>query len=321
MKKINRRAFFKYSALTVGIGSLAIQKTFAASQLSSKVNGVQIGAITYSFRSMPSSADDIIKYCKSAGVSAVELMGDVAEQFAGVPENPVKKRRNLTDEEAKLAAVYAKDLAAWRASVSMKPFKKLKKKFNKADITIYAFKPNALKSNNTDAEIIYAMKAAKALGANSVTVEIPTDSAHTARLGKIAEQQKMYVGYHAHLQATDTLWDEALAQSPYNSINLDCGHYIAAGGGNTTETLLGFIRKNHKRITSMHMKDRTTEVNGAKNLVWGTGNTPICEVLQLLRDENYAIPVSVELEYDIPENSDAVEEVKRCVEYTKSCLA
>ena len=48
--------------------------------------------------------------------------------------------------------------------------------------------------------------------------------------------------------------------------------------------------------------------------------TPITEVLQLIKDEGYNIPVSVELEYQIPEGSDAVKEVKRCLEYSKGAL-
>jgi sugar phosphate isomerase/epimerase len=320
MKKLNRRAFLMYSALTAAVGVLSIEGFSTTNLPNFKANGVQIGAITYSFRSMPGSVDNIIQYCRNAGISAVELMGDVAEQYAGAPENPVTKRRNLTPDEARMAATYAKDLAAWRASAPIKMFKKLRTKLKKAGIKVYAFKPNALQESNTDAEIAYAMRAAKALGANSVTVEMPGGDNHTARLGEIAKQHKVYVSYHAHTQATDTLWDKALAQSPYNSINLDCGHYIAAGGENTKDSLLKFIRKNNRRITSMHLKDRTTAVNGAKNLVWGTGDTPICEVLQLLRDENYNIPVSIELEYDILENSDAVQEVKKCVEYAKKCL-
>ena len=105
--------------------------------------------------------------------------------------------------------------------------------FNNAGISIYAFKPNALGPNNTDGEVEYALKAAKALGANSVTIELPTDPKQSQRLGDLASKHKVYIGYHAHLQATDTAWDAALAQSPYNSLNLDCGHYIAAGGPNT----------------------------------------------------------------------------------------
>ncbi|MHC4679055.1 MAG: hypothetical protein ACYTEK_10185 [Planctomycetota bacterium] len=47
----------------------------------SNFNGVQIGAITYSFRSMPSTAEDLLKYVVQCGLSSVELMGDPAEQF------------------------------------------------------------------------------------------------------------------------------------------------------------------------------------------------------------------------------------------------
>lgn len=287
----------------------------------SKTEGVQIGAITYSFRSMPSEITDIITYCQEAGISAVELMGDPAEAYAGAPQNPVNKRRGLSEAEKMLRETYAAELANWRATASLKPYKKIKKLFKKAGISIYAYKPRALSPSNTDAEITHAMKAAKILGASSVTLEMPKDNPeHTLRLGKLSEANDMLVGYHAHTQATDVLWDEALAQSPNNTLNLDIGHYIAAGGKNTRVSLLALIEAKHSRISSIHCKDRTTPANGAKNLVWGEGNTPIAEVLHLIRDNEYDIPVSIELEYQIPEGSDAVKEVKRSLEYAKAVL-
>jgi sugar phosphate isomerase/epimerase len=301
---------------------LAINSVFAQNQKpNSKINGVQIGAITYSFRSMPSSAEDVLKYCIESGISAIELMGDPAEQYAGAPQNPLKKWRDLTDQEKSQRDAYIKELAAWRATVSMKPFKALKKMYNDAGVSIYAFKPSALGENNSDAEITYAMKAAKALGAKSVTVELPKTLSQSQRLGDLGAKNKMYVGYHLHTLATDTYWDEALAQSPYNTMNLDCGHYIAGEDeNNTKETLLALIRAKHDRITSIHLKDRTSKANGQKNLVWGTGDTPINEILQLIQKEGYKIPVSIELEYQIPESSDAVQEVKKCFEYAKAAL-
>lgn len=315
---MNQPKFFKLLFTLI----LASACSFSFGQkLNSKVNGVQIGAITYSYRSMPSSAEDILNYCKQTGISGLELMGDVAETYAGAPVNPVKKWRGLTDEEKEQRAQYVKELAAWRATASMKPFKKLKKMYAAAGVTIYAFKPSALGENNSDAEITYAMKAAKALGAKSVTVELPTNAAQSQRLGDLGAKNKMYVGYHAHTLATDTFWDQALAQSPFNTMNLDIGHYIAGEDeNNTKETLLALIRAKHDRITSMHIKDRTSKADGQKNLVWGTGETPIAEVLQLLRDEGYDIPVSIELEYQIPEGSDAVKEVKKCYEFAKAAL-
>jgi sugar phosphate isomerase/epimerase len=163
------------------------------------------------------------------------------------------------------------------------------------------------------------VKAAKALGANSVTVELPTNSVQTKRLGDLGAKNKVYVGYHAHLQATDSLWDEALSQSPYNSLNLDCGHYIAVGGKNTKESLLALIEAKHDRITSMHIKDRTADGKG--NLAWGNGDTPLKEILTLMKTKKYKFPATVELEYDIPEGSNAVKEVAKCVAYAKGLLS
>ncbi|MCO5934369.1 hypothetical protein NAF17_02355 [Mucilaginibacter sp. RB4R14] len=40
------------------------------------INGVQIEVITYSFRSMPGTAEDLLKYCIDCNINAIELMGD-----------------------------------------------------------------------------------------------------------------------------------------------------------------------------------------------------------------------------------------------------
>ena len=320
----SRRNFLYQSSLAslglvfMGKNALAANSFFLA-KLNSKIKGVQIGAITYSFRSMPGSAEQIIQYCKEAGISAVELMGDPAEAYAGSPAGLMTEvsRENFMKvmEERNAKA------RTWRETASMDKFVELRKLFNDAGITIYAYKPDAaLGVKSTDGEIDYAMRAAKALGATSVNVEIPTNADHSKRLGEFGLKHKVYVGYHAHTQATDTAWDLALSQSPYNAINLDCGHYIAAGGANTTATLLAFIEKNHDRISSMHIKDRKNKVNGSKNMPWGEGDTPLKEILTLLKTKKYKIPASIELEYDIPAGSDAVKETKKCFEYAKTIL-
>lgn len=300
---------------------------FAQGKPNSKFFGVQIGVITYSFRSMPGTAEQILKYITDSGISAIELMGDAVEEYAGKPVNPVKMQPwvagqppKYSDEEKAQMAAYEKQMADWRAGVSMDKFTELRKLYNKAGVSIYAYKPNALGQKNTDAEIEYALKAAKALGAASVTVELPTDPAHSKRLGDLAAKHKVYIGYHAHTQATDTAWDIALGQSPYNSMNLDCGHYIAAGGNNTKETLLALIAAKHDRITTMHIKDRRSKDNGGNNMPWGQGDTPIKEILNLLKDKKYAIPATVELEYEIPSGSDAVKETGTCLAFAKKSL-
>jgi sugar phosphate isomerase/epimerase len=319
------RRNFLYQSSLASLGLVFMSKNSFANNslflgnLNSKIKGVQIGAITYSFRSMPGSAEQLIQYLKEAGISAIELMGDPAEAYAG---SPVGEMTNITRENyMKTMEERNAKARVWRETASMDKFVELRKMFNDAGITIYAFKPDAaLGVKSTDAEIDYAMRAAKALGATSVNVEIPTNADHSKRLGEFGLKHKVYVGYHAHLQATDTAWDIALSQSHYNSINLDCGHYIAAGGANTTASLLAFIEKNHNRITSMHIKDRKNKVNGTKNMPWGEGDTPLNEVLSLLKTKKYKIPASIELEYDIPAGSDAVKETKKCFEYAKAIL-
>ena len=69
------------------------------------------------------------------------------------------------------------------------------------------------------------------------------------------------------------------------------------------------------------MKDRTTPEHCALNLAWGTGETPIKEILKMVAKNKWKMPGSIELEYDVPEGSDAVKEVKKCADYCRKALA
>lgn len=301
----------------------------------SLINGVQIGVITYSFRSMPDqSAEATLKYVLDAGISAIELMGGPAETFAGKPESQIDRKtlyalrrakkqgdltadqaKELTDLQAQMVS-YNKEVAEWRSKMSMDHFTKLRKMYNDAGVSIYAFKPGVFGKDNSDADINWGMQAAKLLGASHVTVEHPSDDAHTLRLGKLAKKNKVFMAYHGHEQQTPTLWDTALAQSAYNAMNLDLGHYVAAGNADP----LSLIREKSAHIKSMHLKDRQSPQHQKGNLPWGTGDTPIAEALQLMRDNQYKFPGTIELEYQIPEGSNAVEEVKKCLSYCEKAL-
>lgn len=321
---LSRRQFIGKTTAAIGV-AIAATPVFGAPAFirslgkpNSKFNGVQIGAITYSFRSLPGDAESILKYCVDCNISAIELMGPTAEAFAGAPHMntnawlPGSARPQLSDEER---SARAKEIADWRSKVSMDKFSQLAKMYKNAGVSIYAWKPSALEERNSDAEIDYALRVAKVLGASHVTVEIPKDPAQSKRLGLIADKHKIAVAYHGHLQQTITAWDEALSQAKYNGLNCDVGHYVAAGFDP-----IPLLESKHERIYSMHLKDRKSKANGGENMPWGEGDTPIVPILQLMKKNKYKFPATVELEYTVPEGSDAVKEVAKCVEYCRKAL-
>jgi sugar phosphate isomerase/epimerase len=100
--------------------------------------------------------------------------------------------------------------------------------------------------------------------------------------------------------------------SKYFRIELDIGHFVAAN-----YDPVAYIAKEHARIRVLHFKDR--KKNQGENYPWGQGDTPIKEVLQLLKKNKWPIPCDIEYEYKGTE--DATIEVKKCLDYMKRALA
>ena len=94
---ISRRNFIRTASAAAAVISATpavMANSFSERQKpDSKFAGVQIGAITYSWRSMPSTAEDILKYCVEGGISSIELMGNVAEEYAGISPMPPRPSR------------------------------------------------------------------------------------------------------------------------------------------------------------------------------------------------------------------------------------
>ena len=300
-------------------------------------NNLKIGIQTYSFRTMEDQSPlAILDYIKQTGIKNVELMGNHVESYAGAPESLINERSSMRllnkqysgetlSEEEKIQAqeysekrkIYEQEVAEWRKNVDLNKLKELRGLYNEAGIDIYAFKPRVFEKENTDDDIRYGMRAAKALGASHVTLEHPSDDKHTFRLSKIAEEEDVLIGYHGHEQQTPTFWDTAITQSKYNKINLDFGHYVAGDNENVVE----FVKENNNHIVSMHLKDRKKGVNGGDNLPFGEGDTPIADVVRLINNEGYTFPITIELEYNIPEGSNSIEEIKKCLNYINNSLA
>ena len=288
----------------------------SAGKPDSNFNGVQIGAITYSFRGLPGTAEDILQYVVQCGISSIELMGEPVEQFAGVPAGARGGRRGqMTDEQRQAMEKSREEQLQWRLSASMDKFRALRKMYNDAGVNIHIVKFGSIGDGNmTDGEIDYYFNIAKALGARGITRELSEAAAE--RLGPIADKHKIMIGFHNHTQMTPATYEGSiLSHGKYLGINFDIGHYVAG----TNHSPIPIIEKYHDRILSLHLKDR--KVNNGPNVPFGQGDTPVALVLQLLKREKWTFPADIELEYPVPQDSDPVAETAKCVQFCKQALA
>ena len=316
----------------IALASAPLNRAFGAKMIDSKFAGVQIGAITYSFNRIASpDPEAIIKAYVEIGLGEAELMSNHCEALAGAPPMPMFGRGGgagrgpgggrapLTPEQqAERQAAFEK-LAQWRSSTTAATWKGVTKKFNDAGVDVALLCYN-MQDTMKDEDIEYGFTMAKGLGVKGITTS--TTLTMAKRIAPVADKHKLLVGYHGHDATNDpnqtaTLesYDTLMGYGKYNGINLDIGHFTAAG-----YDAVAFIKQHHDRITNLHVKDRKKD-HGPNVAVWGTGDTPIKEVMQLLKTEEYRFPANLELEYPIPEGSDIIAEAKKCLAYVKSCLA
>lgn len=317
-----RREFGKMALATIPALSAA---RLLAAKPNSVFGGVRIGVITYSFRALPGSAEEMLKYCVDCGFSGIELMSDVAEGFAGSPARAGGggRGRAQTPEQQEARRKRAEDVKNWRLSVPMDKYRAFRQMYEDAGVKIYAFKlPPTMAMS--DAEYEYIWNVGETLGADHITMELPTDDAHLKRVADYAAKRKLRIAFHTHGQGGASGFDRVLNASPYTALNLDVGHFYGVNG----ESPVPVIQKYHDRIASLHLKDRKGPASesgqggrGGANMPWGQGETPLKDVLQLMKKEKYKFPASVEFEYPTPEGSDVLTEVKKCLEFCKRALA
>jgi len=269
----------------LGAGSPSGRAT-PGSKPNSVFNGVRIGCITYSYRGgdVGNTAEDTLKALIQDGLSEVELMGGPIQAYTGGG-----------DKSAQLAKCQA-----------------LRKMYNGAGVNIHIHK---IGFGQSDEEIDFNFQVAKALGCVGITTE--RSEALAKKLAPFADKHKIWVAFHNHTNNYPVMdkKDPILECGQYIGFNFDVGHYFAGTKGLSP---IPVIEKYHDRIVSLHLKDRTAD---GGNLPWGQGKTPIKEILQLMRKEKWTFPADIELEYKVPQGSDSVAEVAKCVQYCKEALA
>jgi len=317
MLPYTRREFAKLSlAALPGAGLLSAMNRLGAAETpgkpNSKVAGVQLGLnVPYSFANSTMSGDDILKHCLQLGLSAVELRTQPVEAFLGVPANLIGRKASVT---AGSAAVNAEQLWNWRKSVSMDRVTEFRKKYEAAGVLIEIVKVDGI-FKMTDDELDYAFALAKALGGRAISTEISNKDADLKRAGQFADKHQLMVGYHGHASTKPGHWEKAFSLAKHNGANVDLGHFVA--GNNVSPA--AFIKEHHERITHVHVKDR--KKNNGPNTPFGEGDTPIAEVLRLIRDNKWNIQATIEFEYKIPSGSDRMTEIARAIRYCRDALA
>jgi sugar phosphate isomerase/epimerase len=307
---------------TLALGALALPRVAAA--IDSSVSGVRLGVQTYSFRELPrpegasDMVDVVIKAMTECGLGECELFASHLEPrtpFGGFgrprpePGSPEAEKQRVEMEKARAA------VRAFRTETPLDHFRGVKKKFDAAGIKIHAYN-YSFNASFTDAEIDRGFEIAKALGASVITASTTLPVAK--KLVPFADKHKLAVAMHNHANlkdpdefATPESFAAARKMSPHFKINLDIGHFTAANFD-----AVAYIKEHHAHITNLHLKDRKKDQGD--NLAWGEGQTPIKEVLQLLKKERWPIPAYIEYEY---KGSGPIEEVKKCYAYAKQALA
>jgi sugar phosphate isomerase/epimerase len=281
---------------TLALSSLAWPELLAQTP---DTAGVRLGAQTYSFRQMerPQGSDmsDVLVQALSAcGLRECELWSPQLE--------PVKAPRDV--------------LRAWRIETPLDHFRAVRRKFDAAKIAIRAFN-YSFNDSFTEPEIDRGFDIARALGAEFITASSTLSAAK--RVAPFAERHKMVVAMHNHSNlkdpnefATPESFAAALALSKYFKINLDIGHFTAANFD-----AVAYLREHHANITNLHVKDRRRDQG--PNVEWGQGDTPMRQVLQLLKQNQW--PIAAYLEYESKGAGTPVEDVKKGLEYMRAALA
>ena len=249
--------------------------------------GIEVGVQSYTFRTF--SVDKMIDAMKSIGLSNVELWDGHL--------NPMK--------------------------TSEADFKTIKAKFDDAGISVSAYCVN-FPGNASDEYLDRGFNGALLLGTRVMTASVKKPI--VPRLSQWCQKYKIKLGLHNHwfgysgykgdrsqeFESPDDFMNALKGASDYLSINLDIGHFYAAGFDPVS-----FIREHHPRIVSLHIKDRDKDAEHTQRR-FGEGAAPITETMKLLKKIKFKYAANIEYE---PEMANPIDGTRTAFEYLKRTLA
>ena len=248
--------------------------------------GIQVGVQSYTFRTF--SIDKMIEAMVSVGLSGIELWDGHL--------NPGK--------------------------TSEADFKAIKKKFDDAGIRVSAYCVN-FSVDSKDDYLDRGFNGALLLGTKVMTASVKKPI--VPRLSQWCQKYRIKLGLHNHwfgyasfkgdrtqeFETPDDFMNALKGASDYLSINLNIGHFYAAGFDPVS-----FIRDHHPRIVSLHIKDRDKDADHTQHR-FGEGATPIVETMTLLKKIKFKYAVNIEYE---PESATPIEGTRTGFEYLKRAL-
>jgi sugar phosphate isomerase/epimerase len=337
---ISRREFGVRTLAGLAAMPLLSART-AAARVDSRINGVRMGLQSACFTFSGMGLDDIIKTMVSVGLAEIDVMSEHVEHYLGAPgivlpgtgrQGPWARSNTEGSPATATPAARGEDAASgqraagragrggfgrgmdpairealrkWRLEVPLDRFRAVAKKFDAAGLKFFSYNLS-FNDSYTDEEIDRGLLMTRALGTKIITASSPLSV--LPRVAPLAEKHDVIVALHNHTTGPDE-FAKAMAISKHIGVNLDVGHFFAMG-----HDPLAYLREHHARITNIHVKDRKKDQG--REMPFGQGDTPLKEVLLLVRERKYNFPVCIE--YVGPDGPAA--ELTRCFDYCKAIL-
>jgi sugar phosphate isomerase/epimerase len=199
-------------------------------------------------------------------------------------------------------------------STSLEQYKAIRRKFEHAGIEIYGL--SGFHGSNEE-ELNRTFEVADALGARLITLTVTLPAAKL--IAPLVEKSKFRVGIQGNPNMNptnpDTIarpeqYEAAVALSRSFGLSFDIGD--ATGSGYDT---LPFVKDHLDSVSLIYLKDRRKDHT---SVLWGEGDTPVAEVLRLIRERKAPIRCYIDCDY---KTTDRPADVKRSFDYARRALA